>query len=358
MIVRIQGAEQIAQQIYYEYDTESMPLGQGGMGVVYLGRCVSAINGAYTAVAIKKIANDSPDLMMRAVMEASVQIEHPNLMRMWGFIPNAEWDPYTQTSVTRSYVVMEYLSGVNLESMLMGNCTDKQGQIVEAAQSFCAQYEQNRVSASVSIMKQILEGVAQLHASGFVHRDIDPSNVMITSEGNVKVIDFGVVKQMNVAANPFSRKLTNDGSIIGKMEYAAPEVVKGFVDVHNYSTDVYALGIVFFQLLTGSLPFTGNSEEVVKAQAEAAMPLHLVEDRALRRIIGKATQKEQSARYATAQDMLDDLEQYHQPKPTGNRKNIKGTDDQDPPQPPLPRILVIVGVISIIIGVIAALFVL
>lgn len=307
MLVRVQGPEQMAQQIYFEYDNESTPLGKGGMGTVYLGRCVSEVNGAYTPVAIKAIANNSEDLMKRAMQEASVQIAHNNLMRMWGFVPNMEWDPYTQTQIARYYVVMEYLEGVNLDAVLEGTTTTKSGDIVPLAQGFLAKYKTDRIGATIDIMQDILIGVAQLHANEYVHRDIDPSNAMLTTMGNVKVIDFGISKCMKVGADGLMHKLTSYGTIMGKMDYASPEVVKGFTDIHNYSTDVYSLGIMLYQLAMGELPFVGDSKSVQDAQVNTPVPASNIPHWGLSELVRKATEKEQANRYQDAQEMLDDF---------------------------------------------------
>ena len=91
MIVRVQGEAEIQNHIYYEYDSESVPLGQGGMGIVYQGYCFNEDNPEeYVPVAIKSIQNPTRDLVDRAMREASIQIDHPNLLRMYGFIPNME----------------------------------------------------------------------------------------------------------------------------------------------------------------------------------------------------------------------------------------------------------------------------
>lgn len=344
MIVQIQGAEEMLQQIYYEFDNKSVPLGKGGMGVVYLGRCVSQIDGAYTPVAIKFITNDSEDLIKRAQQEASIQIDHPNLMRMWGFIPNMEWDPYTQSQIARYYIAMEYLEGANLDSVLMGKLTNKHGDIVEIAQNFHTMYENDVVEGATFIMKQVLAGVAALHDCGYVHRDIDPSNVMLTNLGAVKVIDFGIAKQLHATSFPQYRELTHFGTVMGKMDYASPEVVRGQVDIHNYSTDVYSLGIMFYRLMTGSLPFTGTSQEVMDAQVNKPVPVQNIPDKKIRKIIEKATQKEQSKRYQNAQEMLDEL--------------LAADDDPKPEPKPFPvwKYLAIGGA-SVLAGILLSIFI-
>lgn len=309
MLVKIQGSEQMTQQIYFEYDNESLPLGQGGMGKVYLGRCVSVLNGAYTPVAVKFIANNTDELIDRAKQEASVQIDHPNLMRMWGFIPNMEWDSYSRSSIARYYVVMEYLEGVNLDSVLEGNIFSKADIEIPSAREFLEKYHTDKVFATCEIVRSVLIGVAEMHQYGFVHRDIDPTNVMLTASGNVKVIDFGISKNLQAELEGRNKKLTSCGTIMGKMEYAAPEVVTGDTDRHNYTTDVYALGILIYQLLYGNVPFTGKLEEIRFAQVNIDVPVENITHWGLAQIIKKATQKDQTNRYQDAAEMLADFEE-------------------------------------------------
>lgn len=307
MIVRVQGAEQIAQQIYFEYDNQSVPLGKGGMGTVYQGRCVNMIDGSSIPVAIKFIASNSQELLMRAVQEASVQIAHNNLMRMYAFVANMEYDAYSQQSVTRYYLVMEYVDGIGLDAVLQGRTQTKSGQQISVASQFLSDYRADSLKATCEIMRPILTGVAEMHRQGFVHRDLDPSNVMITADGNVKVIDFGISKRMNALANPYGQKLTQSGTIMGKMDYASPEVVRGLTDMHNYTTDVYSLGVMMYQLIVGRMPFAGNQNEVMRAQVENPMPVQDIPNQAVAAIVARATEKEQSQRYPNAQAMLDDL---------------------------------------------------
>lgn len=141
MIVRVQGEAEIQNHIYYEYDSESVPLGQGGMGIVYQGYCFNEDNPEeYVPVAIKSIQNPTRDLVDRAMREASIQIDHPNLLRMYGFIPNMEMDEYSKTFKPRYYLVMERIVGVSLESLMNGVLIDKSGAYVKFAKELYDQF--------------------------------------------------------------------------------------------------------------------------------------------------------------------------------------------------------------------------
>ena len=308
MIVRVQGASEVQNGIYYEYDNESTPLGQGGMGIVYEGFCFRVDNpNEYIPVAIKKITNTTPDLIERAMREASIQIDHPNLLRMWGFIPNMELDPYTNSYKTQYYVVMDRLIGVDLYSLIHGVTIDKTGYNVDYAQSLYSLFINDRFEFVKTVMTSVLDAISALHNAGYIHRDIDPSNVMVTNEEQIKLIDFGISKTFS-SLNDTVHKLTQTGAIIGKADYAAPEIVTGDVMHHNVTTDIYALGIMLYQLYTGELPFTGTDPEIMQAQLNNPLPLKNVDNNSLRGVIEKATQKKQNARYQSVEEMKADFE--------------------------------------------------
>ncbi|HIZ87200.1 MAG TPA: serine/threonine protein kinase [Candidatus Coprenecus pullistercoris] len=306
MIVKIQGVSELQNQIYYDYDTDSVPLGQGGMGIVYPGRCFKQDNpNEYIPVAVKLITNTNREMIERAMRESSIQIDHPNLLRMYGFIPNMEMDPFSHEMKPRYYIVMELLDGVSLESLLEGVFCARNGSDISYARELYDLSMRNRKEFTLKMMRPILSGVSRLHEAGYIHRDIDPSNVMITQDGGVKIIDYGVCKPVSSAAGTV--KLTMTGSIIGKVDYAAPELLSGDVQHHNFTTDVYALGILAYQLYTGSLPFTGDNSTVMKAHLSEDVPVGRIQDPVIRHVVEKAVSKAQSDRYQTVEQMWQDL---------------------------------------------------
>lgn len=307
MIVKIQSANEKQAHIYYEYESTGMPLGQGGMGTVYQGCCFrEGDRTQYIPVAIKRLAYSTPELVARAMREASVQIEHDNLLRMYGFVPNFEHDPLTNGRVIRYYVVMESLQGVNLDDVLNAMCTDKFGRECEFAKQLYLQYLTNRHDFVRVIMSAVLAGVSALHEAGFVHRDLDPSNVMVTHDDKIKIIDFGISKKINVAHAP-APQVHVSGNMMGKVDYAAPEMIRGDVPNHNFSTDIYALGIMAYQLCTGKLPFSGTRDEVARCQMEVPVPVGDITDEPLREVIRKATEKNQQDRYQSVDELLADF---------------------------------------------------
>ena len=310
-IIRIVGEVERHQGVYYEYDRDSAPLGEGGMGRIYQGFRVDEMSGGLrTPVAIKAIHDNisrDPQLIERAMREASIQIEHENLLRMYGFIQNVEYDPVHDVNIMRYYMVMERLVGVNLDQILNGVVYDRSGMMIPYAVELYQMYTSNRIEAIVQIMKNVMSGIMALHEKGFIHRDIDPSNVMITIDNKIKLIDFGVCKHVDMLAAP-EKSLTQAGSFIGKVNYAAPELALGDVAHQNRTTDIYALGVLMYQLAVGRLPFNGTNQEVLAAHVSRKMPVNDIPNRDLRRIVEKATQKKQEKRYATAAELIVDLE--------------------------------------------------
>lgn len=301
-VLYIQGEEEKRQHIHYEVNTDIPALGEGGMGQVLRGVRVNEQNGLRQDVAIKFLFDDlPPNAIERARREASIQIHNENLVEMFGFIEIAD----NQTK--HFHVVSELLSGVMLFDLLNGKTTDKYGNEVEFAQELYNQYQNDRFGFAVFIVKNILSGLMALHDKGYIHRDLDPSNIMITHDRKVKIIDFGIAKQLT-SLNTQDQQLTSTGQFIGKAAYAAPELVLGDVHSQNRTTDIYAVGIMLFQFVVGTLPFEGTMAELIDQQLKAKMPLKMVPFKAIRRIIEKATAKKQADRYQSAAEMRVDME--------------------------------------------------
>ncbi len=311
-VVTIQGELNRQQGVYYQYDRHSQPLGEGGMGRIFQGFRVDQYSGNRMYVAIKEIneeiARDS-QIIERAQREASIQIEHDNLLRMYDFVANVEYLPLHDTNIVRYYMIMERLVGVNLEQMIEGGCNDKSGLPIPLAQELYVQYTdaETKEIAVCRIIKSILSGVMALHDHGYIHRDIDPSNVMITIDGKIKLIDFGVCKHVNSSVP--EKQLTSAGSFLGKVDYAAPELAYGDINNQNSTTDIYALGILMYRLLVGKLPFTGSKQDVLKQQVSSKLPLKNIAHKGLRKVVEKATEKKQDRRYISAAEMIAAIDQ-------------------------------------------------
>lgn len=277
---------------------DSRPIGEGGMGVVYRGKRVDENNGIKTEVAIKVLHDGlSDEIYARAQREASIQIKHTNLIEMYGLISDFETDKFGIRR-TRHYVISELLHGVDLSDLLNGKFDNSDGSENSYAKALYSKYIKNRKEAAIEIIRSISSGVLALHDAGYIHRDIDPSNIMVTDDGAIKLIDFGIAKNINTL-DTRDRLTTSAGKFMGKAEYASPELVLGDVRNHNYTTDIYALGILLFRLIVGKLPFTGPQYEVQQKQLKSKVPTRQIEDVALAKVVKKATEKTQSSRYST-----------------------------------------------------------
>lgn len=297
--VRIQGESDKQKGIYFEYDPSDTPLGEGGMGKVYKGWCCNESTNQRREVAIKFLYSDLPaHVIARARREAAVQLRNDNLIEMLGFVEIGSRDDLGQ-SIVRYHVISEYLHGVTLDKLLNGVVTDNKDNVIPFAQELYGKYQHSPYSFAITIVRSLLSGLMALHDSGYIHRDIDPSNIMVTSNGKIKLIDFGIAKRIS-GNNTKESSYTVDGQFIGKPKYAAPELVRGLVDSQNYTTDLYAVGILLYQLLVGKVPFDGEMAEVLEMQLNRKMPLKNVKQKQIREVIETATQKKRSQRFQSA----------------------------------------------------------
>lgn len=297
-IKKLQGQLEKNRGIYYEYDAESTPLGEGGMGVVYKGWRVDESTGLRTNVAIKVLRDGMPaEVYARAEREASIQLRHDNLVEMLGFISELETTKWGEFAC-HYYVISELLHGIELSDLLAGRFDSIKDGDDRFARELYNSYINDRNTTSIYLIKCILSGVLALHDKGYIHRDIDPSNIMVTRDGCIKLIDFGIAKDLKALGS--KDKLTTEaGKFLGKAEYASPELILGDVKNQNYTTDIYALGILFYRLLVGQLPFSGAKYDIIKCQLERKVPIGNIHNKALANIVKKATEKHQHHRYNT-----------------------------------------------------------
>ena len=306
-IIRLQGDSEKRRGLYYEYDADAVPLGEGGMGRVFKGFRVVEKTGERTPVAIKAIYDNIPERVVeRARREASIQIESDNLIRMLGFVETETFYGEGKRKV-HYHVIMELLVGVTLEDILKGITMNQNSLQIPFAAELYNQYLQDRDAAVVRIMRSILLGLMALHDNGYIHRDIDPSNIMVTMDGKIKLIDFGICKQI-VSLESLDKALTASGVFMGKVNYAAPELVLGDVKNQNYTTDIYALGVLMYQLCTGHLPFSGTDQDILSANLRKKLPLKDVKNGTIRKIISKATEKIQAKRYSSVAELRVELD--------------------------------------------------
>jgi serine/threonine protein kinase len=249
-------------------------IGVGGMGTVY--KAHDERSGATVAVKIlhPHLASD-PSYVRRFAREARVVrgIDSPNVVRVLDFGRQGELH----------FLVMEYLPGQTLAERI-----EKQGRL--------------SIEDAVHIAASVAHGLAAAHANGIVHRDISPQNVIITPSGEVKVADFGVARDLGMTA------MTATNMLLGKPQYVAPEVVAGRAPP-DIRADIYALGVVLYQMLAGEAPFAGDTPYAVmqKHVNEAPPPLGTVRREVpewLRAVVGRCLAKDPRERYQTPQAML------------------------------------------------------
>ena len=273
---------------FYEIDTMNSLLGAGATGRVFRAYRVNQHTGERTEVAIKFLYDNLPqEAVERARREAQIHIVDDNLIEMLGFFEVQQKNRQGRM-IRRYHVVSEYLKGVSLESKLK-------------------EYIHDMTEFSIDVTIGVLKGLGALHKSGYIHRDIDMSNIMILNDGKIKLIDLGIAKKIR-ELNPSDKHFTNTGQFLGRSQYAAPEVALGDIANQNETTDIYAVGILLYRLLVGEFPFSGTDAQILAAHLQQDVPVKNIKNRRLRKIVKKATQKSQKDRYQSADEFIQALE--------------------------------------------------
>lgn len=306
-IIRLQTETEKRKGIFYQFDTDMPPIGEGGMGKVCEGLCINEHNGSTRPVAIKFMYDDlPPSAYERARREAEIQLRNDNLVEMLGFIETHDLSPTGE--VRKHYhVISELLTGVSLSDILEGKTKDRLGEDVPYAVKMLQDYQNDPEHFAQIVVVSVLSGLMALHDAGYIHRDIDPTNIMLTTDGHIKLIDFGIAKQMNTLTTG-DKSLTVAGKFMGKPEYAAPELVLGDISHQNQTTDIYAVGILLYQCIVGHTPFEGARHEILERQLKAKLPLDVIKNKNLRAVIAKACEKKQESRFQTSSQMRVALE--------------------------------------------------
>ena len=273
-------------------------LGEGGMANVYLARDLILDRDVAVKVLRLDLQND-PDTVRRFQREAiaTSELVHPNIVSIYD----------VGESHGQQFLVMEYVKGSDLKHYIV--------------EHFPIPYQ--RV---VDMMEQILSAVQTAHDHNIIHRDLKPQNILIDPDGNAKITDFGIA----VALSENSMTMTN--SLLGSVHYLSPEQARGSMPTRQ--SDIYALGIILFEMLTGSVPFEGDSavsialkhfqEEIPSVRA---FDPHIPQ--ALENVVFKATAKNPANRYTSADAMASDLSTALSPARAHEAKYVIPKDDLD-----------------------------
>lgn len=260
-------------------------LGSGGMSIVYKG-LDTALNRVVTIKVLREQYASDENFVRRFRREAQsvASLSHANIVSI--FDVGSEGDLH--------YLVMGYIDGQNLKEYIR-----KRGKLT--------------VEEALPIAMQILKALEHAHDQGVIHRDIKPHNILLTKDGQVKVTDFGIARAASETT------VTYTGTIVGSVHYISPEQAKG--SIIGAKSDIYAAGVVLYEMVTGQLPFTGESPISIALQhiQNEPVPPNKIKDvsipKELSHIILKAMQKNPDSRYNSACEMYKELEKLHLGKP-------------------------------------------
>lgn len=251
-------------------------IGQGGMADVY--KAIDTILNREVAVKVLRgeLSHD-PMTLLRFQREASAasKLSHPNVVDVYD----------VGESDGRHYIVMEYVRGRTLKQLI-------------------AQRGALNLDEAIDIMMQLTSAISLAHEKHIIHRDIKPQNILVKDDGTVKITDFGI------AIAHDSIQLTQNHTVMGSAHYLAPETTKG--EAPTSAVDIYALGIVFYELLSGKVPFNGtNPTEIAVKHLREKMPyirdFNPTIPQSVENVILKATAKRVDQRYQSVDEMIDDL---------------------------------------------------
>jgi len=261
-------------------------LGVGGMGEVYRARDPRLERTVAIKILAPQLAeSDAYRQRFQREARAASALSHPNIAHVY--------DVGEQDGV--HFIAMEYVEGENLRAVLANGPLDP-----------------DKV-ADVGI--QIASALEEAHGHGIVHRDIKPANAVMSAQGQVKVLDFGLARQVQSGAAPFDSGLTTEahtqaGVVLGTVPYMSPEQALGHpVDAR---TDIFSLGVLLYELATGKLPFAGDTasqtiDRICHAEPAPITALNRKAPEALQRIVAKCLEKDRERRYATARELQMDL---------------------------------------------------
>lgn len=279
--------------------TDLDELGHGGQGIVY--SAIQRSTGQRVAVKVLAAPHFTSQTGRRRFereIEVVTTLRHPNIVRVY--------DSGT-TSDGRPYSVMEYIEGLPLDEWI----ADSE---VRKSQGFTVRNPKSAVGKALLLFVKVCDAIHYAHQRGVVHRDLKPSNIRIDSSGEPHILDFGLAKDTSGSADSMAVSVT--GQFMGSLPWASPEQANGFPDGIDVRTDVYSLGVVLFQMLTGRFPYevTGAVHDVLNniLKSEPARPRKINQaiDDELETIVLKCLVKEPERRYQGAGELAADIRHY------------------------------------------------
>lgn len=269
------------------YEIQSL-VGSGGMGDVYLSHDVMLNRRiALKFLPAQFTAQENQVQRFEREARAASALNHPNIITIHEIgLDNGH-----------HFIATEFIDGQTLRSRLSLGSID--------------------VAEALKIIRQIANGLAAAHSAGILHRDIKPENVMLRPDGLVKLLDFGLAKSLQPVSSPNPSSLavslqTDPVTLMGTLAYLSPEQVRG--EKLDHRTDIFSLGVVFYELLTGTRPFKGETAtDVCKSILESEPSLPDTIDRRLAIIVKRMLAKPVSARYQRAEDLIADIAEYERP---------------------------------------------
>jgi len=275
-------------------------LGEGGMGEVYLAKDTKLNRRvALKFLPAQYAADEEFKARFKREAQAAAGLNHPNIITIHEV---AEHD-------SRPYIAMEYVEGKSLKD-LIGEKELPVNQILDVAMQIC-------------------EGLAKAHQTGIIHRDIKPQNILMDQESRVRICDFGLAKLKRDAM------LTRIGTSVGTVAYMSPEQAKG--DDVDHRTDIWALGVVLYEMFTGEMPFKGEHDQAVIYSILNAEPHPLIgSPLELERVVNKALAKNPEERYQAVTDVLADLRLLREGFGSGVTRTVRVAMEPSPSIAVLP----------------------
>lgn len=272
-------------------------IGQGGMADVFLA--VDTILNRQVAIKILRadLSTDAVSILrFEREAQAAAALAHPNIVEIYDV---GDYKGH-------HYIVMEYVTGKTLKQVIRSR-----GPLVN--------------EEAVDIMKQLCSAISEAHSRGIIHRDIKPQNVIVKADGSIKILDFGI------ATAKGSMQLTQANNVMGSVHYLAPELAKG--EAASPQSDIYALGIVLYEMLAGDVPFKADQavQIALKHMREPMPDVRLINasvPQSIANVITRATAKDPNNRYGSCREMLQDISTCLRPERLNERKLVLHEDIQ------------------------------